>query len=75
MSPGGSYYQIRVAENLDQHWQSWFEELTLAPAPDSAQAGTCLQGYLPDQAALFGLLARLRNLNLTLLEVRWIEHP
>lgn len=34
-----------------------------------------MRGCLPDQAALFGILSQLRNLNLTLVEVRWMTHP
>jgi hypothetical protein len=66
-------YEIRVEETLDGHWSQWLSEMEIIPLQGCA-AGTLLRGSLPDQAALFGLLARLRDLNLTLVEVaRTIE--
>jgi hypothetical protein len=70
MRPRGGCYEIRVAEPLERRWQQWFLDLDLVPAEGQSGPGTVLRGYLPDQAALFGLLARVRDLNLTLLEVR-----
>jgi hypothetical protein len=66
-------YQIRIAEPLEDHWRHWFPGLEIVPPGDRSGPGTLLQGRLPDQAALFGLLARVRDLNLTLLEVRRID--
>ena len=66
-------YEIRVAEPLDPIWQQWFPELEILPARAQPGPGTLLRGTLPDQSALFGLLARVRDLNLTLLEVRRVE--
>jgi hypothetical protein len=47
--------------------------MEIVPADERAGPGTLLRGNLPDQAALFGLLGRVRDLNLTLVEVRRIE--
>lgn len=66
-------YQIHVAETLESHWLQWFLDLGMFPAEGQTGPGTLLCGKLPDQAALFGVLARVRDLNLTLLEVRRIE--
>ena len=66
-------YEVRVAEPLESHWLQWFLDLDLVPAQDPSGPGTLLRGNLRDQAALFGALARVRDLNLTLLEVRRIE--
>ena len=66
-------YEIRVAESIDNLWLQWFNELELVPILEHAGPGTLLRGCLPDQSALFGLLARVRDLNLTLLEVRRIS--
>ena len=66
-------YEIRVAEMLDSHWQVWFLEVEIVPCADSLPTGTILRAAVKDQAALFGLLSRVRDLNLTLLEVRRIE--
>jgi hypothetical protein len=68
-----AWYEVRVAESLEDRWQQWFLDLDLAPAPDPSRPGTLLRGRLRDQAALFGALARVRDLNLTLLEVRRMQ--
>ena len=72
MSPC-AFYEIRVAEALESCWSQWFLDLEIVPTPGTAGPVTLLRGNLPDQAALFGLLARIRDLNLTLLEVRKID--
>ena len=67
---GGSQ-RIRIRGHLDPAWSTWFDSLTVTPADDGT---TELAGPLVDQAALFGLLARLRDLGATLLLVehlRW----
>lgn len=68
-----AWYEIRIVEPLEDRWRQWFLDLDLVPVPDFAGPGTLLRGRLRDQAALFGALARVRDLNLTLLEVRLIE--
>ena len=60
------HYEIRVKGHLDAGWSDWFAGLALThPRGDE----TLLAGELPDQAALHGLLERIRDLNLTLLSV------
>ena len=60
------FFEIRVAGHLNPHWFAWFADLELTyPVADE----TLLCGTLPDQAALHGLLERIRDLNLTLLSV------
>jgi hypothetical protein len=61
-----AHYRIRIRGHLDPAWSAWFDSLTVAPAADGT---TELVGPLVDQAALFGLLARLRDLGATLLLV------
>lgn len=61
-------YEILLAEELDPRWREWFLGLEVLPAAE--HPGTLLRGRLPDQAALFGLLARVRDLGLTLVEIR-----
>ncbi len=63
-------YQIRVKGNLDQKWSDWFDGCSITP-----QAGgeTLLSGPAADQAALHGLLAKIRDLGLPLLSVRRVE--
>ena len=59
-------YRIRICGHLDPVWSAWFDNLTVTQADDGT---TELAGPLTDQAALFGLLARLRDLGATLLVV------
>lgn len=67
---GARRYEIRVREQLERRWSGWFEDLELA---SDGLKGTILVGTLPDQAALHGVLARIRDLNLTLLSVKSAE--
>ncbi len=66
-------YEVRIAEPLEDCWQQWFLDMELIPETVPSGSVTLLRGYLRDQSELFGVLARVRNLNLTLLEVRRIE--
>jgi hypothetical protein len=59
-------YRIRIRGHLDPAWSAWFDGRTVDQADDGT---TELAGPLADQAALFGLLARLRDLGATLLLV------
>lgn len=61
-------YTIRVKGCLPApDWAEWFGGMTLII--DETRGETCLRGPIADQAELYGLLARLRNLRLTLLSV------
>jgi hypothetical protein len=65
-----AHYEIRVRGVLDSRWPAWFEELRLS----SDEAGqTTIAGPVADQAALHGLLAKIRDLGLPLLLVRHID--
>lgn len=57
-----SRYRIKVKGLLDQKWSDWFEGMTITYEENA----TILEGPIPDQAALHGILARIRDLNLTL---------
>jgi hypothetical protein len=59
-------YCIRLAGHLDPHWSAWFDGLVIGHEPDGV---TSLTGTVRDQAALYGLLSRVRDLGLTLLSV------
>ena len=59
-------YEIRVRGRLDGHWSGWFDGLTLAHGEDGT---TIIRGPVTDQAALHGLLERIRDLGLPLLSV------
>ena len=63
-------YQIRLKEQLGQHWSSWFDEMVITI---EANGETVLTGQIIDQAALHGLLNKVRDLQLTLLAVYPLE--
>ena len=68
--PGG--YELRVGRHLDDHWADWFGGLTLTREPDGT---TTLRGAVADQAALHGLLIKIRDLGIALLSVQAIGAP
>jgi hypothetical protein len=63
-------YEILVEGVLDDTWSAWFDGLDVSG--DSDAGVTTIAGPFPDQAALHGLLAKIRDLGIPLLEVRRI---
>ena len=62
-------YQIRIAGQLDSRWAGWFEGLTI-----TLDGGdTLITGPVVDQAALYGLLKRVRDLGMPLVSVSTVE--
>ena len=61
-----SYYQITIKGHLDTHWSAWFEHMTIS---NQANGEAVLYGPLDDQAALHGMLIKIRDLGLPLLAV------
>jgi len=59
-------YQIRVRGALDPHWSEWFDGMAVTY---DANGDTLLTGLLADQAALYGVLHRIRDLGLILLAI------
>ena len=57
-------YEIRIQGHLDQHWSAWFDGLTISNESDGS---TLLRGSLVDEAALHGVLIKVRDLALPLL--------
>jgi hypothetical protein len=63
-------YQIQIAGHLRPQWAEWFEGLTITLEPDGT---TLLTGPVVDQAALYGLLKKVRDLGLPLVAVNRVE--
>jgi hypothetical protein len=66
----GHIYQIRIRGHISENWASWFEGLTLRR---EESGDTIIRGALPDQAALHGILMIVRDLGLTLVEVKCLD--
>jgi hypothetical protein len=60
--------EIRVKSHLDENWSEWLEGFTLT---HTEQDETVLTGMIKDQAALYGLLAKLRDLGVRLIAVNF----
>jgi hypothetical protein len=60
------YYEIKVGGHLDPHWSERFAGMKLTHLEGNE---TLFSGALPDQAALHGLLERIRDLNIALISV------
>jgi hypothetical protein len=69
---GSAYYRIRVSGYLGKDWSEWFDGMAIV---HDAGGDTLLEGSVVDQAALFGLLLKVRDLGLTLLSVIRVELP
>ena len=63
-------YQIRVKEQLDPILSVWFDDFAIYHTPEG---DTLLTGKAPDQAALYGLVTRCRDLGLTLISINPIQ--
>lgn len=63
-------YQIRIEGHLGRQWPDWFEGLTIALEENGE---TLLTGPVVDQAALFGLLKKVRDLGMPLISVNRVE--
>jgi len=64
------HIKITVMRRIDFNWSEWFEGMTIQHTDKDE---TILTGTVVDQAALYGLLAKLRNLGLPLISVNSVE--
>jgi hypothetical protein len=64
--PDAGRYEIRLTGHLDAHWAAWFDGLSLSREADGT---TVIAGQIADQAALHGVLQRIRDLGLPLVSV------
>jgi hypothetical protein len=67
---GAGRYEIRLKGHLASRWATWFEGLSLAPRSDGT---TIIHGFVADQAALHGLLQKVRDIGLPLISVTRVE--
>jgi hypothetical protein len=63
-------YQIRISGHLEERWQAWFDGMEITNLENGE---TLFTGPLPDQAALFGVLIKVRDLGLPLLAVNRLQ--
>jgi len=68
--PEAGRYEIRLTGRLDPHWAAWFDGLTVSQESDGT---TVLSGRIADQAALHGVLQRVRDLGLPLVSVARVD--
>ena len=64
-------YEIRIKGHLDDRWSDWFGGLTITLEDNG---DTLLTGLVIDQAALHGLLKKVRDLGMPLVSVSPLEH-
>ena len=70
MGEGAGRYEIRLQGHLDGRWAVWFEGMSLSHADDGT---TVIRGEVTDQAALHGMLSKVRDLGLPLVAVRRVD--
>ena len=63
-------YEIRIQGHLDQYWATWFDGLAISYENDGS---TLLRGPLADEAALQGVLIKVRDLALPRLSVKRVN--
>jgi hypothetical protein len=68
--PEACRYEIRLGTHLAPRWATWFDGMTLTRAADGT---TVLTGQVDDQAALHGLLAKVRDLGVPLVSVAQLD--
>ena len=68
-----AFYEFRVKGRLSKHAEPWFEGMDISVDETHNPTQTAIQGHMPDQAALHGLISRIRDLGLTLISVNQVE--
>jgi hypothetical protein len=67
--PEAGQYEIRLQGHLEARWAAWFDGLTLTRDGDGT---TLIRGHVVDQAALHGLLQKVRDVGLPLISVKHV---
>lgn len=68
--PQAGRYEVRLTGHLEARWTAWFDGLTVSHESDGT---TVLSGPIADQAALHGVIQRIRDLGLPLVSVTPVE--
>jgi hypothetical protein len=67
--PAETVYELRISGRLGNSTQTWFEDMDVTVDESTSPVQTIIQGPMRDQAALYGLISRIRDLGLTLISV------
>jgi len=67
---GAGWYEIRIKGHLDSRWAAWFDGLSLTHDSDGT---TVISGPVVDQAALHGLLHKVRDVGIPLLSIAQVD--
>jgi hypothetical protein len=62
--------EIRVKERMDDHWSEWFQDFEILTSEESEPI---MVGEVKDQVGLYGLIAKMRDLGLTLISVNNVD--
>jgi len=65
-----AFYEIRISGQLDEQWSAWFDQMTLTRINNG---DSLITGQVIDQAALHGLLRKVRDLGLSLISVNRLQ--
>jgi len=68
-----AYYEFRVRDRINSQSAAWFEGMEILVDETAEPIQTLIKGYMEDQAALHGLISRIRDLGLTLISVNQVE--
>ena len=66
-------YELRISGHLGRQTAAWFEDMSLTVDEMTTPPQTVIRGYIVDQAALYGLISRARDLGLTLVSVKRLD--
>ena len=64
------FCEIRVKDKLEPRWAEWFDSMKIETEPDT----TIISGSISDQAALQGLMQKVRTLGLTIISIKYNDH-
>ena len=74
---GIGVYEIKVKGHIDEAWSSWFEDMAITTGFDEdGNPVTTFTGLIVDQAALHGVIAKIRDIHMPLISVNQVDmHP